>query len=81
MSNEEYKSVEHRVLANPGPEPRLSVVVYYYLSDCESLIGPIPELVSLEKPAAFRQFKLDEYLKRFHAGELDEKTPKYYFRA
>ncbi|XP_010044228.2 1-aminocyclopropane-1-carboxylate oxidase homolog 1-like [Eucalyptus grandis] len=62
MSNGEYKSAEHRVLANPGPVPRLSVSVFYYPLECDDQIGPIPELVSPEKPAAFQQFNLGEYL-------------------
>lgn len=62
MSNGEYKSAEHRVLANPGPIPRLSMSVFYYPLVCDDQIGPIPELVSAEKPAAFQQFNLGEYL-------------------
>jgi len=80
MSNDEYKSVEHQVLANPGPEPRLSVAVFYYPLECENQIGPIPELVSPEKPAAFRQFNLGEYLKRFQTEVLDGKTLKNHFK-
>ncbi|KAI6686027.1 hypothetical protein NL676_031940 [Syzygium grande] len=80
MSNDEYKSIEDRVLANPGPEPRMSVAVFYYRRDSQNLIGLIPELVPPEKPAAFRQFKLGKYLKRFETEESDGITLKNYFR-
>ncbi|KAL6003463.1 hypothetical protein ACLOJK_023693 [Asimina triloba] len=29
MSNDEYKSAEHRVVANPLEEPRISIVVFF----------------------------------------------------
>ncbi|KAL3751195.1 hypothetical protein ACJRO7_012076 [Eucalyptus globulus] len=81
MSNDEYKSVDHRVLANASPESRMSVAVFYYPSDCESLFGPFPELVSPEKPAIYQQFKVGEYLKTFYTNELDRKSLKNYFKA
>ncbi|XP_056165083.1 1-aminocyclopropane-1-carboxylate oxidase homolog 4-like [Syzygium oleosum] len=81
MSNNEYISADHRVLANTSGEPRMSVVVFYYPSDCESPFGPFPELISLEKPAVYQKFKVEEYLKTFYTNELDGKSLKNYFRA
>ncbi|KAI3431225.1 uncharacterized protein J3R85_007959 [Psidium guajava] len=81
MSNDEYKSVDHRALANASLEPRMSVAVFYYPSDCESSFGSLPELVSPEKPAVYRQFKVGDYLKTFYTNELDGKSLKNYFRA
>ncbi|CAL1399705.1 unnamed protein product [Linum trigynum] len=49
MSNDEYKSVEHRVLANPSMEPRVSVAVFFNSDEQETVLGPIPELISPEK--------------------------------
>ncbi|XP_039163060.1 1-aminocyclopropane-1-carboxylate oxidase homolog 4-like [Eucalyptus grandis] len=81
MSNDKYKSVDHRVLANPNREPRVSIAVLYYPSNHENEFGPFPELVSSDKPAAFRQFTISEYMRRFFTKELDGKSLINYFRA
>ncbi|KAL3751190.1 hypothetical protein ACJRO7_012071 [Eucalyptus globulus] len=81
MSNDEYKSVDHRVLANPSREPRVSIAVFCNPSNHKNEFGPFPELVSSDKPAAFRQFTLSEYMRRFFTKELDGKSLINYFRA
>ncbi|XP_060669298.1 1-aminocyclopropane-1-carboxylate oxidase homolog 4-like [Ziziphus jujuba] len=78
ISNDEYKSVEHRVLANSSREPRVSVVVFFNVSKREELLGPLPELVSPEKPTLFRQFTLSEFMGRYFSKELNGKTINYY---
>lgn len=80
MSNDEYKSVEHRVSANTGQEPRVSIAVFFNPSDRESLFGPLPELLSPEKPAVYREFKYLEFMQKFFARELDGKSLQNYFR-
>ncbi|GMN38463.1 hypothetical protein TIFTF001_007696 [Ficus carica] len=80
MSNDEYKSVEHRVSVNTGPEPRVSIAVFFNPSDRESLFGPLPELISPVKPAVYREFKYLEFMQKFFARELDGKSLKNYFR-
>nr|ALG05126.1 2-oxoglutarate-dependent dioxygenase [Sinopodophyllum hexandrum] len=74
ISNDEYKSVEHRVLANPFQEPRISVGVFFNPSNRECLYGPLPELVSSEKPALYRQFTVQEFLGKFLTKGLDGRT-------
>ncbi|XAR72202.1 hypothetical protein NMG60_11018764 [Bertholletia excelsa] len=81
ISNDEYKSVEHRVLANPLPEPRVSIAVFFNSSDRERLYGPLPELISPEKPAQYREFSLGDYMQRFFKKELDGKTLTNYYKA
>ncbi|GAA0141716.1 oxidoreductase [Lithospermum erythrorhizon] len=80
LSNDTYKSVEHRVLANPFPEPRVSAAVFLNPSKRDDYYGPLPELLSVETPARYRQFLLPEYLKRFFTKELDGKTLTNYYR-
>ncbi|KAK9105914.1 hypothetical protein Scep_022758 [Stephania cephalantha] len=80
LSNDEYKSVEHRVLANRFREPRISIAIFFNPGDREALYGPLPELISPEKPALYRQFKLSEFLRRFVTKELDGKSLINYFR-
>ncbi|KAK3043102.1 hypothetical protein RJ639_001217 [Escallonia herrerae] len=79
MSNDEYKSVEHRVLANPCPNSRVSVAVFFNPSNREDLYGPFPELLTPEKPAAYRQFPLSDFMRRFFTKELDGKSLTNYY--
>ncbi|KAL3751189.1 hypothetical protein ACJRO7_012070 [Eucalyptus globulus] len=81
MSNDEYKSMDHRVLVNPNQEPCVSVAVFCNLSNRENEFGPFPEIISLDKPAAFWQFNLNEYMRRFFTKELEGKSLINYFRA
>ncbi|KAJ7954310.1 1-aminocyclopropane-1-carboxylate oxidase-like 1 [Quillaja saponaria] len=69
ISNEEYKSVEHRVLANSNREPRVSIAFFFNPSGLEDLYGPLSELTSPEKPPLYRHFTLNEFLKGFFTKE------------
>ncbi|XP_047341681.1 1-aminocyclopropane-1-carboxylate oxidase homolog 1-like [Impatiens glandulifera] len=80
MSNDELKSVEHRVLANPNHNPRLSIAVFFNPSKREELLGPLPELVSAEKPPVYREFMMTDFLKRFFSKELDGKSLTDYYK-
>ncbi|KAK8634230.1 hypothetical protein V6N13_015058 [Hibiscus sabdariffa] len=80
LSNDEYVSVEHRVLANPSKEPRVSIAVFFNPSAREALYGPFSELTSPEKPPRFRQFVHNDYMRRFYTRELDGKTLINYYR-
>ncbi|MCD9638871.1 hypothetical protein HAX54_023032 [Datura stramonium] len=80
ISNDEYKSVEHRVLANPFQEPRVSVAVFLNPGQRESSFGPLPELISDEKPAVYRELIFADYMRRFFSKELDGKTLTNYYR-
>lgn len=80
MSNDKYKSIDHRVLANSSDEPRISVAIFYTPSNNEALYGPLPELVSPERPAAFRQLTLSEYRENFFAVKLGAKSLVSCFR-
>uniref|UniRef100_A0A5B7B4T4 Fe2OG dioxygenase domain-containing protein n=1 Tax=Davidia involucrata TaxID=16924 RepID=A0A5B7B4T4_DAVIN len=79
ISNDEYKSVEHMVSANPLREPRVSIAVFFNPGARENLYGPLPELVSPEKPALYRQFIFSDFIQGFFKKELDGKSLiKYY---
>ncbi|KAK6139956.1 hypothetical protein DH2020_026332 [Rehmannia glutinosa] len=76
VSNGEYKSVQHRVLANAAKEPRISIVTFINLvkwRDSGSY-GPLPELLTLEKPAIYRDFTRQEFLENFYSKGLDSKS-------
>ncbi|KAK8470636.1 hypothetical protein PHAVU_003G020000 [Phaseolus vulgaris] len=80
ISNEAYKSVHHRVLANHCNEARVSVAVFFNPSDTERLFGPLPELTSTQKPALYRNFTFHEFMTRFSKKELDGKSLTNFFR-
>lgn len=80
LSNDEYISMEHRVLANSFREPRISAAVFFNPSNRDSLYRPFPELISPEKPTRFQEFTLTDYLRRFFTKELDGKSLVNYYR-
>ncbi|XP_077213353.1 jasmonate-induced oxygenase 1-like [Tasmannia lanceolata] len=59
LSNAAYKSVEHRVIVNSFQE-RLSFA-FFYNPRSDLPIGPIPELVTLDRPALYQPMTFNEY--------------------
>ncbi|XP_023748533.1 jasmonate-induced oxygenase 2 [Lactuca sativa] len=59
LSNSIYKSVEHRVVANPDKQ-RLSLA-YFYNPKNDILIQPISELITLKTPALYPPMTFEEY--------------------
>ncbi|KAI4357556.1 hypothetical protein L6164_001496 [Bauhinia variegata] len=80
VSNEEYKSVNHRVLAQSSPEPRISIATFYNPGAVEDVYGPLPELISPEKPALYREFTCKEYFTKFFTKEVDSTSQPNHFR-
>ncbi|KAL1806934.1 1-aminocyclopropane-1-carboxylate oxidase homolog 3-like [Daucus carota subsp. sativus] len=80
MSNDVYKSVEHRVLANPLQEARISIAVFFNPGIRENIYGPIPEIVSSEKPPVYQSFPLTDFMTRFFTKELGGKSLIDYYR-
>ncbi|XP_059463301.1 1-aminocyclopropane-1-carboxylate oxidase homolog 4-like [Corylus avellana] len=76
ISNGEYKSVQHCVRANSYKKARISVVMFFNVNkgndDC--CYGPLPELLSQEKPAIYRNFTVKEYNENFYSKGLDSKS-------
>nr|GEU71307.1 oxoglutarate/iron-dependent dioxygenase [Tanacetum cinerariifolium] len=80
MSNDAYRSVEHRVLANNAEGARVSFAVFLEPSNREGLYGPFPELISAEKPAIYHEFIFEDFFRRFLSKELDGKSKLDYYR-
>lgn len=76
VSNGEYNSIQHRVIANPCKEPRISIVMFFSLAKWKESdsYGPLPELLSPEKPAIYRNFTKQEYDDNFYSKGLDSKS-------
>ncbi|KAL1332653.1 1-aminocyclopropane-1-carboxylate oxidase homolog 4 [Arachis ipaensis] len=80
ISNEEYKSADHRVLANCSNDPRVSIAIFFNPGEREKTFGPLPELTSAEKPPLYRNFTFNEFITRFFKKELDGKSLTNFFR-
>eukprot|EP00262_Sarcandra_glabra_P017927 TRINITY_DN6281_c0_g1_i1.p1 TRINITY_DN6281_c0_g1~~TRINITY_DN6281_c0_g1_i1.p1 ORF type:complete len:368 (+),score=32.48 TRINITY_DN6281_c0_g1_i1:247-1350(+) len=72
ISNNEYKSGAHRVIANANIEPRISIAIFFNPGKKEDsdYYGPLPELLSPEKPALYRNFNMSEFEKTFFSKEV-----------
>ncbi|KAI8562994.1 hypothetical protein RHMOL_Rhmol03G0079500 [Rhododendron molle] len=76
ISNGEYTSVEHRVRANSSNEPRISIIEFFNIDKrVESrLYGPLPELVTPESPARYRNFTVKDFQDNFNSKGLKTKS-------
>ncbi|XP_050226974.1 1-aminocyclopropane-1-carboxylate oxidase homolog 3-like [Mercurialis annua] len=76
ISNGEYKSVQHRVLANSTKEPRISIVEFFNLTKWkgDGYYGPLPELLSPEKPPIYRNFTQQEFHENLYSKGIDTKS-------
>ncbi|XP_058079765.1 1-aminocyclopropane-1-carboxylate oxidase homolog 4-like [Magnolia sinica] len=82
ISNDEYKSVENRVVANRLRDPRISSVIFFNVGNRGDayLYGPLQELLSDGKPAIYRNFTMSEYEKSFLMKELSGMSLKNDFK-
>ncbi|KAH7841976.1 hypothetical protein Vadar_000081 [Vaccinium darrowii] len=72
ISNDKFKSVDHRVVANLA-RPRISVPFFFIgVVDPSKLYGPIQELVSEENPPQYKDFSLCDFFPKFLSRAHDD---------
>ncbi|KAL6571430.1 hypothetical protein OROHE_003073 [Orobanche hederae] len=81
ITNDKFKSVEHRVLASRAG-PRISVASFFGRDSGPSsrVYAPIKELLSDENPAKYRGTTSKEYTDYFRAKGLDGTSALLHFR-
>ncbi|KAL8103552.1 hypothetical protein AgCh_027941 [Apium graveolens] len=72
ITNDKFKSVRHRVVAN-HEGPRVSIASFFYPSNDELTkpYGPIKELVSVDNQAKYKEISTLEYIKYYMSRGLD----------
>ncbi|KAL2463653.1 1-aminocyclopropane-1-carboxylate oxidase-like protein 1 [Forsythia ovata] len=71
-SNDEFKSAEHRVLAN-RVGPRISVACFFTgVAVPPKIYCPIKELISEENPPLYKEFTVSEYVTKFYSKAIDK---------
>lgn len=73
MSNDKFKSVNHRVLANKGG-PRISVASFFRCNlppENGLVFGPIKELSSEENPDIYRETSIKDYVAHYYKKGLN----------
>ncbi|KAH7842500.1 hypothetical protein Vadar_006017 [Vaccinium darrowii] len=72
ISNDKFKSVDHRVVAN-HVGPRISVACFFAgVVAPPKPYGPIEEFISEENPPKYKDFLVTDYFAKFFARALDK---------
>ncbi|KAI3903372.1 hypothetical protein MKW98_032026 [Papaver atlanticum] len=72
ISNDKFKSAEHRVLANrDGPRVSVACFLNAKFSDNTKIYGPLKEILSGENPPIYKDITMKEYIDHYIKKGLD----------
>ncbi|XP_048141423.1 S-norcoclaurine synthase 1-like [Rhodamnia argentea] len=77
MSNEEYKSIEHRAIVNPEKE-HLSIAAFH-CPNMQAAIGPLPDL-AVKSSALYKTLNHEHYVRLVLGSKLDGESLSDQFR-
>ncbi|KAK9153145.1 hypothetical protein Sjap_000625 [Stephania japonica] len=81
ISNDRFKSSEHRVLANHvGPRTSAAYLFTTNILSSTRILAPIKELLSEENPPLYRETSVKEYALHFNKKGLDGTSALTHFR-
>lgn len=76
ISNDRFRSVEHRVLSNHiGPQLSVACLLGASLMPSTKLYGPMKELVSENYPPKYRETIVQDYVSYAYSKGLDRVAP------
>lgn len=78
ISNDEFKSAKHRVVAN-RVGPRISTACFF-IGDIvpPKIYGPIDELVTQENPPLYKEFTVSSYVNKYSSRAINKSTVEDY---
>ncbi|XP_073220713.1 1-aminocyclopropane-1-carboxylate oxidase homolog 3-like [Cicer arietinum] len=82
ISNDIFKSVQHRVLANRHKSSRVSVECFFTLGlhPTTKVYGPVKELLSKDNSPVYRETSLKEFVTYYHNKGFDENSALSHFK-
>ncbi|XP_009802116.1 1-aminocyclopropane-1-carboxylate oxidase [Nicotiana sylvestris] len=75
ITNGKYKSVEHRVIAQPDGN-RMSIASFYNPGS-DAVIYPAPELLEKENKVIYPKFVFEDYMKLYAGLKFQAKEPRF----
>ncbi|XP_045788045.1 1-aminocyclopropane-1-carboxylate oxidase homolog 1-like isoform X1 [Trifolium pratense] len=79
ITNDKFKSVEHRVLANHvGPRTSIACFFCTFHRSSSKLYGPIKELLSENNPPKYKETTVNDYITYFEAKGLGTSALTHY---